>query len=504
MTISASPQPAGAKPADAPLLPPLQTADLPERTRPFWKMTGPGAVLVGLSIGAGEIVVWPVTVAQYGATMIWAAAMGVFIQLWVNFEIGRWTIATGESTYTGFARLWRGYAHTFILLNIAGWLLPGWARASGAALKALLMGPAHPSPDWLWTGITFIGAGLVLFGPKRIYVAVERTIGVLVFLITAGLIYIAFSVGSWDTVKQMGAGLINFGHIEKEMAMKEFFSALVFAGAGGTANLFYAFYLRDKHIGMGARIPMLINPLRQREETATQSGYIFPETPENVRRFKDWFRYILLDQTLYFWALNTFTIMLFIFGSLAVLHPAGIVPSSGSLIWDEAAVLEQSMGRAGRYLFLIIGMATLFSTQVTLVDGVSRSMADIFSSSFRWGKRLHQARWYLAAALFIMAFGTILTGILEYYKIGTLDFLFNAAYMGGYAMAIYTPLLLWMNLRHLPKSARPKPLNVVMVSIAAGIYIFFAAFSLTNQIRELTKEKEPVTGGSEIIEQREN
>lgn len=36
-----------------------KTADLPEMTLPFWKIAGPGAILVGLSIGAGEIVIWP-------------------------------------------------------------------------------------------------------------------------------------------------------------------------------------------------------------------------------------------------------------------------------------------------------------------------------------------------------------------------------------------------------------------------------------------------------------
>ncbi|MDP6485116.1 MAG: hypothetical protein QGH70_14910, partial [Nitrospinota bacterium] len=49
---------------------------------------------------------------------------------------------------------------------------------------------------------------------------------------------------------------------------------LVFAGAGGTSNLFYAFYLRDKQIGMGSRIPVLVNPFRNRQESRAQTGYI--------------------------------------------------------------------------------------------------------------------------------------------------------------------------------------------------------------------------------------
>ena len=74
---------------------PLGTADLPRRQLSFWRLTGPGAILVGLSIGAGEIVLWPWITAKFGAVMVWAAALGVFIQLWVNLEIGRWAIVTG-------------------------------------------------------------------------------------------------------------------------------------------------------------------------------------------------------------------------------------------------------------------------------------------------------------------------------------------------------------------------------------------------------------------------
>jgi len=78
----------------------LKTADLPAKTLPFWKITGPGAILVGLSISAGEIVIWPRLVAEYGASMVWAATVRIFIQLWINFEVARWTISTGVEQST--------------------------------------------------------------------------------------------------------------------------------------------------------------------------------------------------------------------------------------------------------------------------------------------------------------------------------------------------------------------------------------------------------------------
>jgi len=309
-------------------VPPPQTADLPARTRPFWRMTGPGAVLVGLSIGAGEIVIWPLIAAEYGPSMLWAAALGVFLQLWVNIEIGRWAVATGESAFTGFSRMWIAFGPLFILMIVAQYLLPAWARSAGLAVKALLLGPDHPSPVSLWTAVTFIGVAVVLFGGRRVYASIERLIMLLVTFITLGLVFIAFRVGTVDILREMVAGVFNFGHIEPGFPVRSLFGALVFAGAGGASNLFYAYYLRDKQIGMGARVPVLTNPFRGRSEATDSTGFVFPPTPENLARFRDWHRFVKLDQTLYFWLLNTVTMFLFIFGALVVLHDQGPRPCS--------------------------------------------------------------------------------------------------------------------------------------------------------------------------------
>ena len=198
------------------------------------------------------------------------------------------TVATGETVYTGYARVWRGFSLVFILLTLLGWLAPGWGRASGLALKALLVGPEGFGSDTCWTVITFSAVALILFGPKLVYNSVEKTIELLVAIVTIGLIAVAVSVGSVETWKELAGGLLNVGYIDPSMSVKAFFIALVFAGAGGTANLFYTFYLRDKNIGMGARLPEMQNPLRGRSETVPATGFLFAETDENNSRFKAW------------------------------------------------------------------------------------------------------------------------------------------------------------------------------------------------------------------------
>jgi len=462
----------------------LGTADLPERSASFWRLVGPGAVLVGLSIGAGELVVWPWITAKFGAGMVWAAALGVFLQFWVNLEIGRWAVTTGEAPYTGFARAWMGFIWFLLGIGLVGILLPGWARVSGVALKGLILGPAGAGADWMWTGLTFAAIAVLLFGPPVMYRTVERTIGFLVAFMTLGLVFVALSVGTWEGVAELGRGLVNVGHIEldAEFPVSRFFGALVFAGAGGAANLWYAFYLRDKGIGMGARIPELRNPLRTDHGHAhtpdPRAGFLFPDTPENQRRFRDWMRFVVLDQALFFWLLNTFTMLLFMFGALCVLRPAGVVPSEGRLIWDEALILAQSVGAPGRYLFLVIGMAALFSTQLVIVDGGARTWAYILQTTLGVGRRVPQSRLYAGFAIAYMALGTASTWFFEQFRVGALGFLFNAALLGGFAMAMYVPLILYLNLSVLPPSARPGPVSILMVSIAAAVYGSFALFSL--------------------------
>lgn len=548
-------------------LPKFKIEDLPEKKVPNWKLAGPGAVLVGLSIGAGEIIIWPRIAAEYGSGMIWAAVIGVFLQLWINFEIGRWTIATGETVYTGYARAWRGFVPVFIVLTLLAWIAPGWGMASGLALKALLLGPDYEatsaglkfleSPSF-WTTVTFAGVALVLFGPKLVYKSVERTIGVLVMLIVIALIVVAVKVGNAQTWASLGKGIVRVGHIDQQgqkrlsvdaryatelergtvgaalrsafkesgielsqqaqstvketgsrwiiddgkqrfvvinnaagldvhnpgMGIKALFIALVFAGAGGTANLFYTFYLRDKHIGMGGRLPNMQNPLRGRGEKIPATGYRYEDTDHNKRQFQSWWGYVKQDQIFFFFGLNTLTILLFIFGALAVLHPNGIVPAKGTLISDEAQVLAAVWGKTGRTIFLLVGVATLFSTQLVLLDGVARSLADMVYTNFKRAQQRDMGWWYaLFAVVWILA-GCGLTFGMEIggNKPSDLGFLFNAAYMGGFAMAIYVPLTLYINLRYLPKSAKPGPVCVVMMIIVSCVYVGFAVACIVDEV----------------------
>jgi hypothetical protein len=45
-------------------------------------------------------------------------------------------------------------------------------------------------------------------------------------------------------------------------------------------------------------------------------------------------------------------------------------------------------------------------------------------------------------------------------------------------MAVYTPLLLYVNLRHLPRAARPGWLCIVAISLTGMVFVSFAIVCL--------------------------
>jgi hypothetical protein len=168
-----------------------------------------------------------------------------------------------------------------------------------------------------------------------------------------------------------------------------------------------------------------------------------------------------------------------------VLFPAGIVPLESQIIWDLAQILESSMGKFGRYLFLIIGIAVFFSSVLAGLDGGIRLWVDLLHSNFEYPSRFAANRLYLGLAFGLGSLGVAATWFFETYDITVLDFFFIGAMLGGFAMAAYVPMLLYMNLRYLPKSAKPKPYNIVMMCICSLTYISFAAYTVWSKLVEV-------------------
>ena len=80
--------------------------DLPEPA-PLRKLIGPSVILVGVGVASGEYILFPYIASVAGLAFLWAAVVGVAMQFFINMEIERYTLATGQTAITGFSRLWK-------------------------------------------------------------------------------------------------------------------------------------------------------------------------------------------------------------------------------------------------------------------------------------------------------------------------------------------------------------------------------------------------------------
>src|SRR4051812_6762584 len=91
--------------ADRGRLPEFRLADLPAPPARTWRIIGPGVVAAGVGLASGEFILFPYIASQVGLVFVWAAGIGLITQFFINMEIERYTLATGETVLTGFSRL---------------------------------------------------------------------------------------------------------------------------------------------------------------------------------------------------------------------------------------------------------------------------------------------------------------------------------------------------------------------------------------------------------------
>src|SRR5688572_33265326 len=94
-------------------LPRREVREMPEPPRSYWRLVGPGIVAGGVGLSSGEFVLWPFIASQVGLVLLWGALVGVVTQFFLNMEVERYTLATGETAVTGFNRFWRHWGLVF-------------------------------------------------------------------------------------------------------------------------------------------------------------------------------------------------------------------------------------------------------------------------------------------------------------------------------------------------------------------------------------------------------
>jgi hypothetical protein len=447
------------------VLPAPGRRELPEPI-PLRRMIGPSVILAGLSIGSGEFVLWPRLTAEWGFALFWACWIGVTIQFFLNMEIERWSLATGESAVVGFVRLGRVFGPVFFVCATLPWVWPGWATGAATLLSWEL---GVPVTGTAIAGLVLCGA-ILSVGPV-VYRTVEAIQLVLVALIFVLLLVLVAAFVRADALVALFEGALRVGSVPEGVDLPMLLGALAFAGAGGSVNLAQSNYVKDKGYAMGAWIGRITSPFTGREEATSDVGFVFESDARNLARWRVWWRRTNLEHFFAFYVLCLLSLALFCLLAAALLEPGAQVADGFGFIRDEARAVEAHLGAPGRIVFVAVGIAVLFSTELALLDAVARVSADLLKAGPFRRTSLGLSWLYFAILWGMIAFGAavLLSGFDQ-----PLSLIVLSASLNGFVMFLYSGLLLWLNVGSFRGELRPHP---VRIAALVGSLLFFGYFS---------------------------
>jgi hypothetical protein len=454
--------------------------DLPE-PQPLRTYLGASVILLATALGSGELIIWPYITSQAGVGLLWLAFVGFSMQYFINMEVERYTLATGETAVTGFSRMWKWWGLVFILGSVLPNTFPGWG-SSAATMFTYLFGLSEGTVP-LITTIFLIAIALSLTLSPVVYNTLEKVELVLVAIIVVFLlvaIVIATNLSAWTgIVTDAPQSVANLPRYLAEIGTATIFSGVVFAGAGGCNNLVQSNYIRDKGLGMGIRIPRIVSPITGEEEAEPSLGYKFPVNEENLRRWRTWWKVSNQEQILTFYILGLLTLIglsVLLYSTLGIVEGA---EADITFIQKEAQALGEQLGTWFEYFFYFAGFAVLFSTNVGIMDWVSRLTADSMKVNFLAESQFWSESKIYATVIWIMAIGgslIIQTGI------EPLILLILSATGGGFMMFFYSGLLILLNRRFLPEQIKLRSWRLVGMTVAFLIYAAFVVFLLYQMV----------------------
>ncbi len=464
-------------PPDGTLMP---LRDLPE-PRSLAKMLGPGVIMVAVGVGSGEYILHPYITVSVGLVFLWAAVVGVGTQYFINTEVERYSLATGETAVTGFIRMWRPWAPLFVIMTVVPWAWPGW-MTSAATLVTYVAGGGNV------VAISIIGLivmGAVLTISPVVYQTVEKLEFLKVGLILVfAFVAVLFVIGTQPWVALGRDTVAGFGRLPEGLPTATLMSALVFAGGGGAINLTMSNWIRDKGWGMGAHIPRLVSPITGQDEAVSSTGYAFPQDEENLRRWKVWWKNAKLEQFVTFFVIGVLSIAIFSVLAYSVLPRGGATAADLSFIRTEGQLLGESVGTWFQMVFWVVGAVSLMFANLVILDMVGRVVADILKNQYFAGNAFWtESKLYFVIVWVEVAFGSIilLSGVTQ-----PLVLLVTAAVLNGVVMAIYSVLLIRLNRKYLPPAIRVKGPRLAALGWAVVLFGGFTILTAIDQMRILS------------------
>jgi len=434
---------------------------------------GPGAILLAASIGGGEWLVGPALAVKHGVGLFWIATAAILLQTVLNVETIRYTLYSGEPVTAGFMRLRpssRFWATVYSILAVAQLGMPALGAACSTVIFAAFAGRLPGAPDtsalaWITYGVMAVTFLILLLGGtvERILELASwvMIIVIFVFLLVANLLFVPRR--HWI---QTAAGFFEFGYLPSGTDVVLLATLAATAGSGGVGNLVLSNWVRDKGFGMGAVVGAIPSAFGGRQIRLSHVGKVFEVNNESLRRWRGWWKYVLLDQVA-LWATGCFLGMYLNVNLATAIAPAGADLADIGAGAFQAKYMAERLWPGFWTLALLNGFWILFSTHLGNTDTLVRLVTDIL-----WVERGQQWKMASVGRLYysLLAIATLWGAVTV--RWGTAMTLFKAlGVIAGPILALGAVQILIVNTRLLPAALRPSPWKRAGLILCAVFYV---------------------------------
>ncbi len=299
-------------------------------------MIGPGLLLAATGVGGGDLATGSIVGSLLGTTVLWAVLVGAFLKFVVTEGITRWQLATGETLLEGAVRrLGPAVVWVFLPYLLLWSFFVGSAQmsASGVALHAMFPIFSAATTGKIVFGMISGVAGvlLVLKGGYALFDKVMRVCIAIMFVTV-----VATAVLLWPGTGAVIQGLF-IPRIPDVGTEGLTWTVALIGGVGGTLTvLCYGYWLR-----------------------------------EAGRTKQSDLRVCRID-------LGTGYLMTAVFGISMVIVGSTITVEGGGaeLLVDLSSQLEESIGAAGKWLFLVGTVGAVLSSLLGVWQCVPYLFAD--------------------------------------------------------------------------------------------------------------------------------
>ncbi len=331
----------------------------PENAPSDWasilRSIGPGLIITASIVGSGEVIATPKVAGEAGFTLLWFVVLGCFIKVFVQVELGRYAVSTGQTTLEAMNSipgprfivswllwLWLGMyvALVFQVAGIVGGVADVFAAAGLTMNKKLLA-----------IGVGGSCALLLALGRYRL---VEHLSTWMVALFTLATV---IAVGSlqWSPYAITAANVMEGFQFKLPENFNTAFAAFGIIGVGASELIYYPYWCLEK--GYAANV-------------GARDG-----TPQWTGRALGWMRVMRVDAWISFVIYTLATMAFYLLGA-AVLHSKGLQVNDAGMIDTLAHMYAESFGAWGLHVFLVGAFFALYSTVFVSTASNARLLVD--------------------------------------------------------------------------------------------------------------------------------